>query len=183
RRRLGERIVTGQREHAAPAADAGVVRVLEDVAGAIDAGSLAVPHAEDAVVFRLRKQVGQLRAVDRGGAEVFVEAGDEDDIVLGEQLRVALEGQVETAERRATIPRDQRRRAHATSRVRAVLIERQPDERLDAGQEDGALFQAVLGLEREIVVTRHALPRPTGSRPAPDVMIRAREGSGNGGAW
>src|SRR5439155_19639197 len=88
----------------------------------------------------------------------------------------------ETAERRATIPRDQRRRAHATSRVRAVLIERQPDERLDAGQEDGALFQAVLGLEREIVVTRHALPRPTGSRPAPDVMIRAREGSGNGGA-
>src|SRR5439155_1681454 len=70
-------------------------------------------------------------------------------------------------ERRAAIARDQRRRPHAAALVGAVLVERQPDEGLDAGQEDRAVFQPVLGVEREIVVTRHALLDRRGSRPAP----------------
>src|SRR3989442_714755 len=148
---LRERVVAGEREHAAPAADAGVVRVLEDVAGAIDAGPLAVPHPEHAVVLRPREHVGQLSAVDRGGAEVLVEAGDEDDVVLGEQLRVALEREIEAPERRAAVARDQRRRAHAAPRVGAVLIEGQEGltwerwRRLARAAEDGgfeALFRS-----------------------------------------
>src|SRR5207245_2156046 len=115
-------------------------------------------------------------AVDRGGAEVLVEAGDEDDVVLGEQLRVALEREIEAPERRAAVARDQRRRAHPAPRVGAVLIERQANERLDAGQKDRALVQAVLGVEREVVVTRHALLERRVRGRGPDVMIRARAG-------
>jgi hypothetical protein len=148
--------------------------VLEDVTGAVDARPLAIPHAQHAVVLRPREQVGELRAVDRRRAQILVEAGDEDDVVLGQELRVALEREVETTERRAAIPRDQRRRAHAAAHVGAVLVQRQPDERLDARQEDGALVQPVLGVEREIVVTGHASPRQMGSRPGPGRMIRAR---------
>jgi len=96
RGRLGERIVAAQREHAPVVRDAGVVRVLEDVAGAIDAGALAVPHAEDAVVFRLREQVGEL---DGRRPEVLVDAREEDDVVLAEQIGIALEREVEAAER------------------------------------------------------------------------------------
>ena len=171
---LRERIVAAEGEHAAPASDARVVRVLEDVAGAVDARPLAIPHTQHAVVLRPRKDIGELRAVDRRRAEILVEAGDEDDVVLGQELRVALEREVETTERRAAVTRDQRRRAHAAAHVGAVLVQRQPDERLDARQEDGALVQAVLGVEREIVVTGHASPRQMGSRPGPGRMIRAR---------
>ena len=171
---LREGIVATEGEHAAPASDARVVRVLEDVAGAVDARPLAIPHAQHAVVLRPREHVGELRAVDRRRAEILVEAGDEDDVVLGQELRVALEREVETTERRSAVTRDQRRRAHAAAHVGAVLVQRQPDERLDARQEDGALVQAVLGVEREIVVTGHASPRQMGSRPGPGRMIRAR---------
>src|SRR5205823_13661395 len=101
----------------------GEVGVLEDVARAVDAGALAVPHAEDTVGLRSREEVGQLAAVDRGGAEVFVEAREEDDVVLAEEVGVALERQVEAAERRAAIPGDQRRGVEAAPPVGAVLVE------------------------------------------------------------
>jgi hypothetical protein len=52
RRRLRAGIVARQREHAAVRRGARVVGVLERVARAIDAGALAVPDAEHAVVLR-----------------------------------------------------------------------------------------------------------------------------------
>jgi hypothetical protein len=151
RRGLRERIVAAQRQHAAVPAHAGEVGVLEDVPGAVDAGSLAVPDAQHAVVLRLRKIVGELAAVDGGGAEVFVEAGDEDDVVLAQQRRIALEREIESAERGAAIARDQCRGVEPAAAVGPVLIERQPDQRLDAGQEDDALLLAILRVEREVV--------------------------------
>src|SRR5262249_58805121 len=96
-------IVAAEGQNPAVAADAGVIAVLEDVAGAIDARSLAVPHAEDTVVFRARKQVGQLAAVDRRRAQVLVDPGDEDDVMVAEEVAVALERQVEPAEWRPPI--------------------------------------------------------------------------------
>ena len=41
---------------------------------AVDARALAVPHAEHAVVFALAAQLGLLRAPERGGGEVLVDA-------------------------------------------------------------------------------------------------------------
>ena len=158
RRRLRERIVAAERQHAAIARHAREVGVLEDVARAVDAGALAVPHAEDAVVLRPREEVGELAPVDRGGAEVLVEAREEDDVVLAEEVGVALERQVEAAERRAAIPGDQRRGVEAAPPVGAVLVERQPDEGLDAGKEDDALLLTILGVQTEVPFDRHDPP-------------------------
>ncbi len=131
------------------AADAGEVTVLEDVAGAVDAGPLAVPHAEDAVVPGAREQVGELAAINRGGAQVLVDPGDEDDVVIAQEVGVALEGEVEPTQGGAAITRDQRRGVEAAASVGPVLFQRQPDQRLDAGQEDGPVFLPIFGVETE----------------------------------
>ena len=157
RGRLRERVVAAQRQHAAVAADAGEIRVLEDVAGPVDAGALAVPHAENAVVLRLRKQVGELAAVDRRRAQILVHAREEHDVVLAEQSGVALEGEVETAQRRAAIARDERGGVESATLVGPVLIERQAHQRLDARKEDEPFFPAILGVQGEFARGRHAV--------------------------
>ena len=73
---------------------------------AVDARALAVPDAEHAVVLALAAQLGLLRAPQRGGGEVLVEAGLEHDVVRREHAARALELLVEPAERRAAIAGD-----------------------------------------------------------------------------
>src|SRR5437773_9552979 len=159
RGRLGERVVAAEGEDAAVARDAGVVGVLEDVARAVDAGALAVPHAEYAVVLGPREEAGELAAVDRGRAEVFVEPGDEDNVVLAQEVRIALQSQVETAEGRAAVSGNQRRRIEPAAAVGAVLVEGQPDERLDAGEEEEPGLLTVLRVQGEIARGGHGLRR------------------------
>ncbi len=146
-RRLGLRIVAGQRQHAAVPSDASEVRVAKDVAAPVDTGRLAVPHAEHAVVARAPVQVRELAAEHGGGAEVLVHARDEDDLVLAHEAPVALDGLVQPAERRSPVPGDEGRRVEATPAIRAVLVEREADESLDAGHEDAARLEPVLHLE------------------------------------
>ena len=74
-------VVAHQREHAAVLRGAGEIGVAEHVAGAVDARALAVPHAEHAVELALAAQLGLLRAPERGGGELLVEAGLELDVV------------------------------------------------------------------------------------------------------
>jgi hypothetical protein len=159
RGRFRQRVVAAQRQHAAEPGHAGEVGVLEDVAGAVDARPLAVPHPEDAVVLRPGEEVDELAAVDRRRAEVFVDAGEEHHVVLAQELRVPLEREVEPAERRAAVARDQRGGPEAPPPVGLVLVERQADERLDAGQEDGAFVLAILGVEGKLGLGRHGPPR------------------------
>ena len=73
-------VVAHQRQHAAVLRGAGEIGVAEHVAAAVDAGALAVPHAEHAVVLALAAQLGLLRAPDRGGGELLVDAGLEHDV-------------------------------------------------------------------------------------------------------
>src|SRR5262249_46080567 len=61
----------------------------------------------------------------------------------------------EAAERRAAVPGDQGRGVEPAPPVGPVLVEGQPDEGLDAGEEDAPGLQAVLGVQRE--VRRHAV--------------------------
>ena len=164
RRGLRDGIVAGEREDAAVLADARVVRMLECVAAPIHARRLAVPHAEHAVVLRPGEEAHHLAAEHRRRGEVLVQARREDDVVLGEELGIALEGLVEAAERRPAIARDERRRVEAARAVGAMLVERKPDQRLDAGEIDAAAFQGVLGIERELVgLRRHESPSETWS--------------------
>ena len=94
-RRLGQRIVAPQGQHAAVPPHPAVVGVLEGVAAAVDAGPLAVPHAEDAVVARLGKMLASWLPNTTVAREVLVDAGDEADVVLAQQLRVALQRLIE----------------------------------------------------------------------------------------
>ncbi|BCY19897.1 hypothetical protein OkiPb01551_07930 [Bordetella pertussis] len=82
RRRLGRMVVAGHHQHAAVARGAGHIGVLEDVAAAVHARPLAVPHAEHAVVLGAREQVDLLRAPHGGGGQVLVDAGLEFDVML-----------------------------------------------------------------------------------------------------
>ncbi len=147
---LGERIVPGQGQHAAVPAHARVVRVLEQVAGAVHPRRLAVPHADDAVVAGLREETRHLAAEHRGGPQVLVEAGGEDHVVGLQQHREALEGLIEPPERRAAVSGDERRGVETAPQVRPMMVEGQANQGLDAGQVDPPALLRVLGLEREL---------------------------------
>jgi hypothetical protein len=106
-------IVACQREHAAVRRGARVVGVLERVARTVDAGTLAVPDAEHAVVLRARVQARLLRAPHGGRGEILVHARLEADAVLLEQRARLPQRHVVSAERRAAISRDESARIEA----------------------------------------------------------------------
>jgi hypothetical protein len=56
--------------------------VTEHVAGAVDAGPLAVPDPEDAVVLAFSADRGLLRAPERSRGEFLVQPWLEDDVRL-----------------------------------------------------------------------------------------------------
>ena len=121
--RFAEGIVAGESQNAAVGADSGEVGVAEGVAGAIDAGAFAIPEAEDAVVFGLGKGVGELAAVNRGGGDIFVDAGEELDVVLAQEIALAFERSVVAAEMRAAVASDKRSGVESEAAVGAMLIE------------------------------------------------------------
>src|SRR5262245_56778469 len=110
-----------------------------DVAGAVDARALAVPHAEHAVVLALAAQFGLLRAPDGGRREVLVQAGLEQYVVTVEVRLGAHELLVETAERRAAIARHVAGGIDPGEPVTLLLHQAGTDQGLVAGDEDAAL--------------------------------------------
>jgi hypothetical protein len=148
RRRARGRVVAGHQQHATVLRASRVVGVLQHVDASIDAGPLAVPHREDAVVLRIGEQVQLLRAPYRGRCEVFVDGRMEADPVrLQEGLRAVQRG-VEAAERRSAIPGHVARGVQARRGVALLLQHRQAGERLHAGQEDPTVLEPVLVVER-----------------------------------
>ena len=84
---LADVVVAGQRDHAAVPGGARHVGVLEHVGAAVHARALAVPQAEDAVeLLGLGIEIQLLRAPDGRGAQLFIDAGLEDDVVGFEVL-------------------------------------------------------------------------------------------------
>src|SRR5258708_38472887 len=123
-------VVAREEEDSTLGRGAGGIAVLEDVAGAVDARPLAVPHGEDAVVFGAREQADLLRAPDRGGAEILVDAGLEFDVVLLEEALRAPQPLIEAAERRAAITRDEAGGGEPGSHVPGELHHREPHQPL-----------------------------------------------------
>jgi len=118
-------VVAGQQQHAAVGRDAGGIAVLEHVAAAIDARSLAVPEGKHAVVAGAGEQVGLLAAPHRGGAQLLVDAGLEVDGVLLEKLACLPEALVEPAQRRAAVAGDETGGVEAMGQVALALQHRQ----------------------------------------------------------
>ena len=62
------------------------VGMLERIAGPVHARPLAVPDAEDAVIFRVAEETGLLRSPDGSRGEVLVDTRLEDDMVVLKML-------------------------------------------------------------------------------------------------
>ena len=142
-RRLRRGVVADERDGAAARVGAGEVGVAQGVGGAVEAGRLAVPVADDPVAGERAGGRGELGALHRGEGELLVEPGREDDVVLGEQVAVAGELEVVAGERRALVARDVAPGAQARGTVGAVLVEGQAHEGLDAGEVHAAGGQGV----------------------------------------
>ena len=77
---------------------AGEIGMAEHIAGAVDAGPLAVPDSENAVVAGALEHVELLRTPKRRRRQVFIDGGMEFDVVLGEDRLGAAEFAVDGAQ-------------------------------------------------------------------------------------
>ena len=149
RRTLGNVIVAGQSHRSAMFPRAREIGMAHGIAAAVQAGTLAVPDANGAIVERVRKGLEELAAHDRRKRELFVDAGHEADLVLSEEAAGSLQRQVVTAQGRSLVARDQAACSQALAAVPAHLLDRQADKRLDARHIGRAGFQDVLVIERD----------------------------------
>ncbi len=141
-------IVAHEGKHAAIFRGAGEIGVAEDIAAAIDARALAVPEREDAVEFAFPAHLGLLRPPYGGRGEILVEARLKLDAGGIERALGAQEIQVETAERRAAIARNESGRGEPIAPVELLLHEEEPDNGVRTGDKDSPLCQIVFVVER-----------------------------------
>ena len=104
-------------------------------------GPFAVPDADHAIDFALADHFEDLAAHHGRRRQVLVHAGPKVDVVLGEQLPGARQRQIVAAQRRAFVAGNERAGVEPRPAVAAHLIDRQPDQRLDAGQIHAASFE------------------------------------------
>ena len=123
--------------------------MFESIAAAVDARSLAIPDATDAIVFGLGQQVGGLAAHDGGGGQLFVDGRDEADVMLAQQIGDALQRGIQRAHWRSAISGDQPGRVQAPCQVGAALVERQARQGLYAAHDDRALLGSVAVVQAE----------------------------------
>ena len=124
RRALAGGVVAGEDEDAAVLARADEVAVTEGVAGAVDAGRLAVPDADYAVEALVRKTFQELGAVDRGRRRLLVDRRSADHVVIRQQPVRSLKLFVVLAQRRSGIAADEGANPQAGFPVAAVLVHR-----------------------------------------------------------
>ena len=147
--RFGGVVVAHQGQHTAVLRRAGEIGMAEDVAGAVDAGALAVPHAENAIELALAAQLGLLGAPERGGGQLFIDAGLEFDVGGGEMAARAHELLVEAAERRTAIAGEIACGVQTRLPVTRFLHQNGADQRLVAGHKHVRLVQIVFIVEAD----------------------------------
>jgi hypothetical protein len=148
-------IVAQEQEHATLGIGAEQIAVADRVARAVDTGPLAVPDREDAVEAPLAGEVHLLGALAGGRGQILVDRRLVDDVVRVEQRAGRLELLIVGAQRRAAIAGDVARRVPSGAPIAPLLLERQANERLDAGQINPALLEPVLVVERDGEELRH----------------------------
>jgi hypothetical protein len=143
-------VVTADEQHAAKRRGARRIAVQQRVARAREARPLAVPHAEHALVARVRVERHLLRAPDAHHRELFVLARLEMDVMLREEVVRLPQRLVHVVERRALETRHEARRVEAGRRIAHALHDEQSRERLNAIQVDAAALQRVLVVELDV---------------------------------
>ncbi len=136
RRRHAAVVVAGHDEHAAARRRAVRVAVLQRVAGAVDAGSLAVPEGEDAVDGALGIRLDLLRAEHGRGRQLLVDRGQETHARLVDEAARLPELLVHRAQWRPAVAADVAGRGPAARRIQGALRQRQAHQRLRPRKED-----------------------------------------------
>src|SRR6516165_2742651 len=129
-------IVAGDDEDAAMRRRSISVTMLQRVAGAVDAGSLAVPEAEYAFDLALWIGLDLLRAEHCGSGKILVHCGKEFDPMLCKKLLGAPEFEVHPAKWRAAIARNEASSFEAVGAIAVALVEQDAHQRLRAGEEN-----------------------------------------------
>jgi hypothetical protein len=133
-RALAVGIVADEGERAAEAGAAHEVRVAERVEGAVEARGLAEPEAEHPIDFGVGKDLEHLGAGDGAGGDLLVERRREANALRLEQGAKVSKRRVEPGERRARVAGEQGAEPAAIAGIPVDLVQRQPHERLQAGQ-------------------------------------------------
>ncbi|MNS97912.1 hypothetical protein D3C72_1322610 [compost metagenome] len=142
---LGDVVIAGERDHATQRRGAGEVGMLERIAAAVDAGALAIPDAEHAVVALAGGiEVQLLRAPDRRDAELLVDAGFEDHVVVGKMLLGLPQRLVIGAQGRSAVAGNKGGGVVAGLGIALALQQRQAYQRLHAAHVGTAGVQRVL---------------------------------------
>src|SRR4051794_38199812 len=92
-----------------------------------------------------------LRTEHRGGGEVFVDGGKEFDAASLQERLGAPEFEIDAAERRAAITRDEAGAVDPVVHIAASLIEQDPHQRLRAGEKHPSALPLV-AVEQSIIV-------------------------------
>ena len=177
---FGGGIVAHQRQHAAVARGPREIGVAEDVAGAIDARTLAVPQRVDAVEAAFAAQLRLLGSPDRGRRQLLVEAGLEMDVVGGEKVRQFEELLIEPADRRAAIARNEAAGVEPDAPVALLLLDEQARDRLRAVEQHARLRQVETVGEshrRKGIIERRARSVVHGRPPDDRARNPARSGA------
>src|SRR6056297_3142675 len=128
-------VVARERQHAAMLQGPGGVGMLEGIAGTVDARSLAIPDAEDAVVLGVPVKPGLLRAPNGSRRQILVHVGTEKHLMLFQVLGGAAELLIVAAKGRAAVASDEACRVETCRLIPPMLLHRQAHERLGSGHE------------------------------------------------
>jgi hypothetical protein len=136
-------VVTGDHQHAAMRRGAVGITVLERISGAVDPGALPVPETEYAIDLARGLRFHLLGAQHRGGGKVLIHRRHEADAEVIAEFLAAPEFEIDASERRATIARDETGGFQTSGTVAPCLVERNPHDRLRAGQKNTAMLPCV----------------------------------------
>jgi hypothetical protein len=121
------------------------MNMCSDWWGRVD--SLAVPHAEHAVVFSTLEQIGLLAAPDSGCRQVLVDTGLEMDVVTIQPGARLPHGLIDAAEGGAAVAGNEARGVQPALAVSLMLQNGKAHQRLDARHISAGLVQGVLVVE------------------------------------
>jgi hypothetical protein len=157
-------VVAGDGQDAAMLVRATHVGAVEGVAAAVHARPLAVPHAVNALDPRAGEGIQFLRAVQHRGGEVLVDPGLEPYVVRRHQFLLRPQFPVQGPQRRAAIAGHQRRGVQPGREIESPLFQQQPQQRLDAGEQDRLIevgkprFQGNAAVSKTDIHGRSSLP-------------------------
>src|ERR1700722_6431574 len=150
---------------------AGEIGVAERVAGAVDARTFSVPHAEHAIELAFAAQFSRLRSGERGRGEVFIGPGMEQDVVGFETRPGPHELQIEGAERRAAIAGHIARRIETGTAIALLLHQAKAYQRLKAADENAALPKVVLVVETNRQKRHRSFSTTIRGSACPDIVV------------